>query len=133
MKAKPLKICQVVWLSLIWVYVDQIMPAGGGTASVLTTFVVAYTVVTIGLLLDIRFAWIISALPPIIVAFCSGVWFILNVGSFITGHELYHDSPVTIFVVLIGAAFTLLPSIILLVLFWRERKFWFIRSDKRGE
>jgi len=130
-RAKALKTTQAIWLGLICLYTVRVIPAGGNTASIMMIFAAAYFVATLGLFFDFHIAWVISVLPPLVISVLSGVWFSLNIGTFVTGHELYHDSPATIFVVLLVATFTLLPSLILLALFWRERKYWFFRSRSK--
>lgn len=130
-RSKTLKITQTTWLTLICLYTIKVIPTGGNTASIMMFFAAAYFFSTIGLFFDLRIAWIISVLPPLLISLLSGVWFLLNMGTFITGLELYHDSPATIIVVFLGASFTLLPSVILLILFWRDRKFLLINRRSK--
>jgi len=79
-----------------------------------------FVVASAGIYADCRWAWIIS------VAFLLGYWilrgwlawanFVINSYMFLTGHELYRDSPGTILVVAIYAVFGIFPATGLLIL-----------------
>lgn len=81
---------------------------------------IVYAISSYGIFKDYRWAWIIS------IAFLGSCWilhgwmgwanFVVNLKMFVTGHELYQDSPGTIMVVFMNAVFGIVPATYLLIL-----------------
>lgn len=82
-----------------------------------------YFLATIGIFFDLKLAWIYSIFPPLLVFTYFGIEVFYNFVMFLIRDDLYVDSPGTIFVVIIYGIFTVLPSGVILLLFWLNRKY----------
>ena len=80
-----------------------------------------YATATIGIYRGSRLAWTVSVLPPMFVFFNMGYFVVRNYTASVSGHELYVDSPGTIYVVLINFLLGVVPAFLLLILFWINR------------
>lgn len=114
---------QVVWIAAT---IGVVAPAvvlrnGNGFGSWLyLSILIVYAIAAFGIFQDKRWAWVVSVL------FLAGYWvlfgwigwvnFVVNVAMFVSGHELYQDSPMTIVVVFFRALFGIVPGTILLCL-----------------
>ena len=68
-----------------------------------------------------RVAWVVALVAPVIICARWLPMVILNVVAFVRDDPLYLDSPATIFVVAIDALVLVVPSLVLIALFWRRR------------
>jgi hypothetical protein len=116
------KIIQLLWaLALLGIVVPIFMRNNEFSLllKMLIIFIILYAMASFGILFDHRWAWVVS------VVFLGGYWilrgwislanFVINFYMFITGHELYRDSPMTIVIVVINSFFGILPGTILLI------------------
>jgi hypothetical protein len=113
---------QATWaLALLGFVAPMIIARGlaGHNFLYLSAFVL-FGVASIGIFTDCRWAWVVS------IAFLAAYWvlrgwaawvnFVVNSYMFLSGHELYRDSPATILVVATYAVFGILPATCLLIL-----------------
>lgn len=103
--------------AFIYLFISQALPLLG--------LVVGYVVIAVFTLLGKRWAWGIS----VIVAFSLMIrWLpmvLINAWMFISGHELYQDSPATIFIVLLYAVLFAIPATFLCGLYiWQRKRIW---------
>lgn len=70
----------------------------------------------------------LSIMPPLLAFLITAPMVTMNIFMFITGHELYRDSPATIFIVGVVAILVTMPSFLVLILYWRNRQFWLTTS-----
>lgn len=100
--------------------------------AVIFALCIFFVVVSLLALLKNRWAIAISVLVAIILMLRWLPMVIINTWMFISGHELYQDSPATILVVLSYAIVFAIPSTILNILYFVNRKpIWqFVRHGK---
>jgi len=114
---------QAVWVIAMMGFVVPavVLRNGNGLGGWLYALIlIVYMIATFGICFNGRWAWAISVL------FLAGYWvffgligcvnFVANVAMFVSGHELYQDSPMTIVVVFFRALFGIVPGSILLFL-----------------
>ena len=117
------RIVQAIWaIALIFILCPLILIRGDIKIITIIYFIsfIIYGVATIGIFKNNRWDWILSILFLIFYWLLHG-WvdvynFVTNVSMFLSGHDLYKDSPATIFVVFINSFFTIVPGFILLIL-----------------
>jgi len=68
-----------------------------------------------------RVAWVVALVTPVVICARWLPMVLVNVVAFVRDDPLYLDSPATIFIVAIDALILLVPSLVLIALFWRER------------
>jgi hypothetical protein len=84
-----------------------------------------YLVASVMALRSHRWAIALVVLAATLVMFCSLPLVVLNTGMFFSGHQLYQDSPGTIFVVLVNAVVFAIPATSICILFvWRRHELW---------
>ena len=81
-----------------------------------------FTALVYGLLQNNIWCARLLAIPPLLVFLFSAPAVLYNFFAFMLGHPLYQDSPATIIIVAISALFITMPSGVLLVAYWRDRK-----------
>ena len=114
---------QAVWALALIMFVAPLIVRNNEFSLVVGLYLVSfivYAMASVGIFLDLRWAWILS------VAFLASYWilsgwiglvnFVVNSYMFFSGHELYRDSPLTIVIVLANALFGIIPAGILLIL-----------------
>ena len=114
---------QAVWALVLLMFVVPLIVRNNELSIIVCLYLISfvvYAVASVGIFLDLRWAWILS------VAFLAAYWilsgwislanFVVNSYMFLTGHELYRDSPLTIVIVLANALFGIIPAGILLIL-----------------
>ena len=124
-----LRVVQAVWAVALLGLLTPVMIGNRGLtvrSSLYIASFVAYIVATFGIFLDYRWAWAVS------MGFLAVYWvhrgwiglanFVVNIHMFLTGHELYYDSPATILIVGINALFGIVPATTLLVLAFISRR-----------
>ena len=93
---------------------------------------IAFFVVALLTLSQYRWAAILSVGTAFLVAFRYLPMVMVNALMFVSGHELYRDSPATVFVVLIYAFVFAIPSTVLCLLYiFNYRRFWIL--VRRGD
>ncbi len=112
-----LKLFQVISVSAF------LLVAYKHTQKFFTLIALLYFLATVGLFFNKRLAWFLSILCPILIFLYCGTLVSYNFLMFFAGHELYKDSPATIFIVAIYGLFTAVPSGIMLFLFWLNRDY----------
>jgi hypothetical protein len=85
-------------------------------------FWLAYAGLVFGIQGESKWCLRLSILPPFVVFLLTAPNVVYNIYSFLTGHPLYQDSPATIFVVAVTAILLSLPSGLVLVAYWFNRK-----------
>jgi hypothetical protein len=68
-----------------------------------------------------RAAWVVALVAPVVICARWLPMVLLNVVAFVRDDPLYLDSPATIFIVAIDALVLVVPSLVLIALFWRQR------------
>lgn len=116
-----LKLLQVIWAAAFLIYAYIWVHTPNKYSVTFAVIALLYSLATVGIFWDIRLAWIFSVVPPLLIFLLVGAWVSLNFFMFFIGHELYKDSPATIIVVIIYCLFTIVPSGIILLLFWINR------------
>ena len=92
------------------------------TRAVFLAVSVAYVLISLLAIRRNRWAVLVAVL---VACFLTARWLPVvgvNLWMLITGHELYRDSPATIFIVLINAAVFMFPSTVVCVLYYLNRK-----------
>ncbi|HNY80518.1 MAG: hypothetical protein RBS72_11835 [Sedimentisphaerales bacterium] len=117
------RIVQTLWALALLAFVTPLLVRAASDRIVAVPYIVAivlYAIATCAIFMDYRWSWILS------VAFLAGYWllhgwmalanFVVNTWMFLSGHELYKNSPMTIFIVFISAIFGVFPATCLLIL-----------------
>jgi len=123
------RIVQTLWALALLAFVTPLLVRAASDSIIAVPYIVAiviYVVASCGIFMDYRWSWILS------IAFLAGYWglqgwmagvnFAVNTWMFLSGHELYEDSPMTILVVFISAIFDVFPAMCLLILGALARK-----------
>ena len=119
---KAIRLIQLVWAALL----VTLLLSGSLRAEVVTVgpflvLAVIYLVACILALGSTRLAWVAALVVPVIVCARYLLMVVVNVVAYAKDDPLYLDSPATIYIVMFSALFFVLPSLVLMVLFWRER------------
>jgi len=120
LRANLLKGIYVFWLVWAWIAFVPALVSGANPISAPSLAVVFYTAIVVGLLCDVRLAWLASPLPALFVAGFGVPWLVLNVGTAL-GFDWYHDSPGLATTLLVDAVLPI-AALVALVLLWQERR-----------
>lgn len=82
----------------------------------------AYLVATIACLTNARFGWIVALAAPILPLLRWTPMVVVNSWMCFTRHELYQDSPATLFIVAINAIMFVLPGLLIHFCLFLDRK-----------
>jgi len=120
---------QCIWILALLGLFTPIMIRNHGLTPLGCVYVasfVGYAAATLGIFRDSRWAWVVS------IGFLVAYWvfrgwiglanLVVNSYMFLTGHELYQDSPATIIVVILNALFGVVPGTTLLILGFLSRR-----------
>ena len=119
-RANIIKAIFVAWLLWAWAEYVPALIEGANFLGVPSVALLAYSTIVVGLLFEVRLAWLIAPLPALLVAGFGVPWFVNNLGTAF-GFDWYHDSPGLGMTLLVGLVLPL-PALVALVLFWLERR-----------
>lgn len=119
---KTIRILQLVWAGLLFplLFVDALSVELVAIWPLLALALV-YVFACILALGSSRIGWLVAFGVPIIIFTRALLMVGSNVAAVARHDPLYIDSPATIYVVVIDALLFMLPSAVLIALFWRER------------
>ena len=117
------RIIQAMWAFALIVFVIPLMIINTDPFSVYGIYIIAicfYMCASVGIFYNIYWAWTFSIIFLLIywalIGWKSLIYFVYNFYLFFNGHELYQDSPATIFIVIIRACLGIFPAAFLLLL-----------------
>jgi len=119
---KAIRLIQLVWAAAL-VAILAVLSLNAATAKGLPFLVLTavYLLACIRARGSSRVAWVVALIAPVVIC---AIWLpmvLLNVVAFVRDDPLYLGSPATIFIVAIDALVLVLPSLVLIALFWRQR------------
>lgn len=115
------KVIQILWAIFFALQIGLPAFYSGNTAGVVIGTVV-YLVATLTCLTKSKLAWIVAMIVPLLPLARWAPMVFLNFWMFITGHELYQDSPATIIVIVYYAIALVLPGLLIYLLLFLDRK-----------
>ena len=120
---KAIRVIQLIWAALLvtLLFIELLavnVVANGLLLLLAITYLFACIVIALG---SNRVAWLIAVLVPVIFCARSLAMVTRDVVAFAKDDPLYLDSPATIYIVVVYALLFVFPSLILIVLFWRQR------------
>jgi len=119
-RANIIKAIFVAWLLWAWVEYVPALIAGANFLGVPSVALLVYSAIVVGLLFEVRLAWLVAPLPALLVAWFGVPWFVNNLGTAF-GFDWYHDSSGLAITLLVGFVLPL-PALVALVLLWQERR-----------
>ena len=119
---KTIRILQLIWAGLLLplLFLDALSLELVAVGPLLVLALV-YVVASILALGSSRIAWFVVVAVPIVILARGLLTAGINVAAFARHDQLYLNSRATIYIVLIDALLFVLPSAVLIALFWRER------------
>jgi hypothetical protein len=123
---KAIRVIQSIWAAtlvaiLATVSLSALLNAQGARGLPSLALGVGYLYACIRAWRSSRAAWVIALAVPVVTCALWLPMVILNLVAFIRHDSLYLDSPSTIFIVASYALVLVLPSVVLIALFWRHR------------
>ncbi|TWU35191.1 hypothetical protein Q31b_52870 [Novipirellula aureliae] len=117
------KFVQLLWAAFFVLTIGLRAIASGSLLGVSFGVVsVVYLVATLACLANSRLGWIVALAVPILPLLRWTPMVVINFWMFFTGHELYQDSPATIFIVAINAIMFVLPGLLIYLCLFLDRK-----------
>jgi len=119
---KAIRLIQLIWAAAL-VAILAALSLTGSTVKGLPFLVLAavYLLACIRARGSSRAAWVVALVAPVVICARWLPMVLLNVVAFVRDDPLYLDSPATIFIVAIDALILVVPSLVLIALFWRQR------------
>ncbi len=123
---KAIRLIQLIWaVTLVGILVTLSVNALVNAQSVQGLPFLLLTVVYLSACIrawgSSRIAWVIALVVPVVICARWLPMVAINLFAFVRDDPLYLDSPGTIFIVAIYALLLVIPSLVLLVLFWLKR------------
>ena len=120
---KAIRVIQLIWagllVTLLFIELLAVNVVANGLLLLLAIiYLFACIIIALG---SNRVAWLIAVLVPLIFCARSLTMVARDVVAFAKDDPLYLDSPATIYIVVVYALLFVLPSLILIALFWRQR------------
>ena len=116
------KAVQILWAGLFVITIGlRALASESATGVTIGVFSVAYLIAAIACLANVRVGWIVAILIPILPLLRWTPMVAVNFWMFFTGHELYQDSPATIFIVAINAIIFVVPGLLIYVCLFLDR------------
>ena len=117
------KVIQLLWALFFVLAIGLRAFASGSIAGVFIGVIsVAYLAASVACLGNVRIGWFVALVIPILPLLRWTPMVIVNFWMFFTGHELYQDSPATIFIVAMNAFMFVLPGMLIYFCLALDRK-----------
>lgn len=117
------KIIQLLWALLFLLVVGLRAISSGDTIGIVIGLLsITYLAAAIACFANVRIAWVVALVIPILPLVRWTPMVVVNFWMFFTGHELYHDSPATIFIVATNALMFVLPGLFIYLCIALDRK-----------
>ncbi|MGB7325087.1 MAG: hypothetical protein WBD31_09460 [Rubripirellula sp.] len=117
------KVTQLIWSAFFVLIIGSRAIVSGSTAGVLFGVVsVVYFVASLVCFANSRLGWVVALVVPAFPLLRWTPMVAVNFWMFFTGHELYRDSPATIFIVAINAIMFVLPGLLIYLCLFVDRK-----------
>ncbi len=117
------KVAQLIWAAFFVVTIGLRAFASGSFMGVAFGAIsIAYLAAALACLTNSKAGWIVALAVPILPLLRWTPMVVMNFWMFFTGHELYKDSPATIFIVAINAIMFVLPGLLIYLCLFLDRK-----------